>query len=90
MWREEGDEPGAVISGIIDLVYRDHEDGRLVVADFKTDAVETDAEVDGRIEAYSSQLEIYANALEKALDLDHRPHTELWFLWADRIERLVR
>jgi len=76
------------VSGIIDLVYRDPGDGRLVVADFKTDALETDAEIEGRIEAYSSQLEIYARALEEALDLDYRPYTELWFLHPDQIVRL--
>ena len=88
MWREEGNEPGAVVSGIIDLVYRDPEDGRLVVADFKTDAVETNAEIEGRVEAYSSQLETYADALQEALSLEYLPRKEIWFLHADRIVRL--
>jgi len=78
----------SVISGAVDLVYRDPEDGRLVVADYKTDRVESETEIAGRVERYRPQLETYARALEEALDLDNRPHTELWFLRTDRIVRL--
>lgn len=77
----------SVVSGAVDLVYGDPDDGRLVVADYKTDRVEGD-DITRRVEKYRPQLEIYADALEEALDLDHRPHTELWFLHPDRIVRL--
>jgi ATP-dependent exoDNAse (exonuclease V) beta subunit len=78
----------SVVVGAVDLVYIDPVDGRPVVADYKTDAVETNEEISQRVERYRPQLDIYACALEKALDLDHRPHTELWFLHPDRIVRL--
>jgi ATP-dependent helicase/nuclease subunit A len=84
----EGDDGTSVVSGVADLLYTDLDDGQLVVADYKTDVVESDAEIETRIESYRPQLEIYARALETALDLDYRPRTELWFLHADRIVRL--
>ncbi|HSL17196.1 MAG TPA: UvrD-helicase domain-containing protein [Methylomirabilota bacterium] len=83
------DDGTSVVSGAVDLVYTDPDDGRLVVADFKTDAVATDAEVADRVERYRPQLATYAGALQQALELDGPPHTELWFLDADRIVRLV-
>jgi ATP-dependent helicase/nuclease subunit A len=85
-----GDEtgPGAAISGIVDLVYRDPDDGRVVVADYKTDAVDGDDEIDDRAQVYEPQVRTYARILRDALDLKEEPHTELWFLAADRIVRL--
>jgi ATP-dependent exoDNAse (exonuclease V) beta subunit len=88
LWSEEEGAPGAVVSGIVDLVYRDPEDGRLVVADYKTDRMPDAETLAERIRVYEPQVRIYARALQEALDLDHRPHTELWFLDADRIVRL--
>jgi len=82
------DDGTSVVAGAVDLVYTDPDDGRLVVADYKTDAVATDEEISQRVEKYRPQLETYARAIEEALDLDHRPGTELWFLDADRIVRL--
>jgi ATP-dependent exoDNAse (exonuclease V) beta subunit len=86
---DDGDEgaPGAVISGLIDLVYRDPDDGRIVVADYKTDRVEDDDSIDEKTRVYEPQVRTYARALRDALSLDHEPHTELWFLAADRIIR---
>jgi ATP-dependent helicase/nuclease subunit A len=78
----------SVISGAVDLVYRDPSDGCVVIADYKTDRAENDAEIAGRVEKYRPQLETYARALEEALSLEHTPHRELWFLQADRIVRL--
>jgi len=86
--RPIGNSGTSVISGSVDLVYRDQGDGRLVIADYKTDRVESEAEITGRVERYRPQLETYARALEEALDLGYRPQTELWFLQADRIVRL--
>ncbi len=91
LWAEGSDEaPNAVVSGIVDLVYRDPDDGRLVVTDYKTDRVESDAELEERRRVYEPQVRTYARALSKALALDHEPYTELWFLGADRIIRLER
>jgi ATP-dependent exoDNAse (exonuclease V) beta subunit len=79
--------PIGAVTGFVDLVYRDPGDGRLVVADYKTDHVEGD-EVDERTRVYEPQVRTYARALRDALDLDYEPHVELWFLAADRIVRL--
>ena len=89
LWAEGSDEAlNAVVSGIVDLVYRDPDDGRLVVADYKTDRVDGEAELEERRRVYEPQVRTYARALSKALALDHEPHTELWFLGSDRIVRL--
>jgi ATP-dependent helicase/nuclease subunit A len=84
----EDDGGSSVVSGTIDLVYTDADDGRLVVADYKTDAVDDEAKIAERVERYRPQLETYARALEQALALEERPRAELWFLHADRIVRL--
>jgi ATP-dependent helicase/nuclease subunit A len=86
--RPDHDDGASVITGSVDLVYSDPDDGRLAVADYKTDRTTSEAEIAGRVERYRPQLETYAKALEQALDLDVRPRTELWFLDADRIVRL--
>ena len=80
--------PVGAITGFVDLVYRDPVDGRLVVADYKTDEVAGEGSVAERVHVYEPQVRIYARALRDALDLDHEPHIELWFLAADRIVRL--
>jgi ATP-dependent exoDNAse (exonuclease V) beta subunit len=87
-WEEGGDGPGAVISGIVDLVYRDPDDERLVVADYKTDVLDGDDALEQRVGVYTPQVGAYARILRDALDLDEEPHTELWFLAADRVIRI--
>jgi ATP-dependent helicase/nuclease subunit A len=80
--------PVAAVSGFIDLVYRDPDDRRLVVADYKTDRLDDEAAIAERGAVYAPQVHTYAAALRTALDLDHEPHVELWFLAANRIVRL--
>jgi ATP-dependent helicase/nuclease subunit A len=87
-WEAIDDGPDAVISGIVDLVYHDPDDGRLVVADYKTDAVDDEAGLAERAGVYEPQVRTYAKILCDALELEQEPHTELWFLAADRIVRL--
>ena len=87
-WEEYEDAPGTVVSGIVDLVYRDLDDGRLVVADYKTDALDGEAAVEERTRVYESQVVTYARILRDALGLELPPRTELWFLSAGRIVRL--
>jgi ATP-dependent helicase/nuclease subunit A len=72
------------VSGAVDLVYRD-ESGRLVVADYKTDRLEGESDLAERAAVYAPQEALYARALQEALGLDRPPHTELWFLWPDRL-----
>ena len=87
-WEECESAPGTVVSGIVDLVYCDPEDGHLAVVDYKTDAVDNEDEIEKRTRVYKPQVQTYAKILRNALDLDQEPHMELWFLSADRIVRL--
>ncbi len=60
-----GDDDPAVsaILGVADLVYR--RETRLVVADYKTDVVSTDEEIEAATQRYPPQLELYAGASAK-------------------------
>ncbi len=80
--------PVGAVTGFVDLVYRDPDDGRVVVADYKTDSLEGEEAITERTGVYEPQVRTYARALREALNLDHEPHVELWFLAADRIVRL--
>ncbi len=62
--REAGDGDACVMHGVMDLVYR--LDGRLWVADYKTDRVGID-EVRARAESYRDQARIYTEALSRGL-----------------------
>ena len=75
------DATGCVRRGRIDLIYAGA-DGRVVVADFKTDRVTDDEALRGR---YGAQLGVYAEAVRRGLDLDEQPLVELWLLRAGRI-----
>ncbi|NOX31451.1 MAG: UvrD-helicase domain-containing protein [Actinobacteria bacterium] len=57
-------EDGVVVEGYIDLLYR-RSDG-LVVVDYKTDAIGSDAELVSRLDKYALQGASYALALERA------------------------
>ncbi len=67
---------GQTLRGSIDLLYKDA-NGQVVVADYKTDR-ETDPSALRR--SYGAQLEVYADAAGKALELERRPRMELWLL----------
>ena len=77
--------PVGFVSGALDLLYRDPATGELVVADYKTDRVESEDEITARVEAYAPQARLYATAVRQALDLPALPRAELWFLWPGRI-----
>jgi ATP-dependent exoDNAse (exonuclease V) beta subunit len=53
-------EDGTLVEGVVDLAFRD-ESGLWTVVDFKTDF-----EIEGRIEEYRHQVELYARAIVKA------------------------
>jgi ATP-dependent helicase/nuclease subunit A len=82
--------PVGFVSGAIDLLYRDPADRLLVVADYKTDALESAAEIAARAEHYRPQGRVYQAAVRQALGLDHDPRFELWFLHPGVVERLDR
>ncbi len=86
----EDPEPGAGSAldghvGTLDLLYLDPEGDQLVIADFKSDALADESEVEGRIAAYRSQLGLYGRAVRDALGLVETPRLELWLLGLDRI-----
>ena len=54
-----------VMEGIIDLLYRDH-DGQLVILDYKSDRVDSDAAVEVKLDHYRLQGAAYAAAVERA------------------------
>jgi ATP-dependent exoDNAse (exonuclease V) beta subunit len=79
------DRPVGFVSGAVDLLYRDPENGDLVVADYKTDRVESPEELADRAGAYASQAAAYARAVQEALGLAEPPRAELWFLWPGEV-----
>jgi len=79
------DGPVGFVSGAVDLLYRDPEDGSLVIADYKTDEVASDEEILRRAQIYVPQGRLYARAVQEALELAAPPRFELWFLRAGRV-----
>ncbi|MCZ6727162.1 MAG: UvrD-helicase domain-containing protein [Acidobacteria bacterium] len=83
----QGDDAIDFLGGTIDLLYRDPDDGAWVIADFKTDRLDSSDALEARIEVYSAQEEIYVEAVRQALELEQPPRAELWFLWPDHLWR---
>jgi ATP-dependent helicase/nuclease subunit A len=83
----DGEDAAGFAAGAADLVYRDPRSGALVVADYKTDAVEP-ADLAAKAAAYAGQGRAYTRALARALRLPEPPRFELWFLRAGAIHRL--
>jgi ATP-dependent exoDNAse (exonuclease V) beta subunit len=78
--------PGALAvgyrSGVIDLLYRDPDRDEWVVVDYKTDRIEDEADLEGKLARYAPQAALYAQAVQGALGLSEPPRVELW--WLDR------
>jgi ATP-dependent helicase/nuclease subunit A len=79
------DDPVGFVAGAVDLVHRDPQTDALVVVDYKTDLVESDAELEERAAGYRSQGAAYVRAVQEALALPEPPRFELWFLHAGRV-----
>lgn len=79
------DGPLGAYCGAIDLLNRDPETGEVVVAEFKTDRLESQDDLARRSLVYAPQEEQYARAVQEMLHLDRPPRTELWWLWPDHI-----
>ena len=74
---------GAVFDGETSaLSPRDPASGELVVADYKSDAVGSPAELLERAARYRAQGGAYVRAVHEALGLAAPPRFELWFLVA--------
>lgn len=86
--RDSGD-PLEVVAGSIDLLYLDPATRRLVIADYKTDQVQGERELEQRVAAYRRQGSVYQQALVNALHLPEPPWFELWFLALDQRIRLT-
>jgi ATP-dependent helicase/nuclease subunit A len=82
---DRDDAPVAFVSGAIDLLYRDPYTGRLVIADYKTDEVESSDDVAARAAVYAPQGAVYVRALQETLGLIEPPRFELWFLGVGRV-----
>ena len=78
------DPDGRAWSGTLDLLYRDPADGRLVVADYKTDRA---PDPDSRAR-YRAQLAVYARGVARLFPGEPPPHLELVWLRAGQRERL--
>ena len=61
-----GPEDAAVgfVAGAIDLLYRDPEDGRLVVVDYKTDHLRDEADLPARAASHAGQGTVYRRAVQ--------------------------
>ncbi len=78
--------PVGFVAGTVDLLYRDPATGALVVADYKTDAVEHPADIAARARTYGPQGAYYVRAVREGLAVSEDPRFELWFLYSGRIE----
>ncbi len=84
-WEESEDGPGVWSRGFVDLVYRDPDDGRMVVADYKTDAFVVEnclRSAPGFMQPQASNVrqdpsccfDLEVGASHRALVLCRRPH----------------
>ena len=78
------DADGRSWSGTLDLLYRDPADGRLVVADYKSDK-KPDAAARA---SYRAQLAVYALGVARLFPGEPAPHLELVWLRTGQRERL--
>jgi ATP-dependent exoDNAse (exonuclease V) beta subunit len=78
------DRDGTRWNGTIDLLYRDPADGRLVVADYKSDAAPERADR----ERYGRQLAVYARGVARLFPGELAPAAELIWLRTGQRERL--
>ncbi|MBI2061849.1 MAG: UvrD-helicase domain-containing protein [Nitrospirae bacterium] len=69
-------DDGRVLRGAIDVVYR--LDGKIIVADYKTDAISGKAAIQERVLAYADQLRPYRDAV--ADGLGEKPLAQIIFL----------
>ncbi len=76
--------PLDAVAGSIDLLYS-AADGTPVVADFKSDAVASEAEGAALVARYAPQLALYAAACRQAFPGSPAPRRELWLLALDQV-----
>jgi ATP-dependent helicase/nuclease subunit A len=79
--------PVGYFTGLIDLVYRDPDDDRIAIVDYKTGAADDREGLRSPSESQIEQGNAYKRALESAFNLSYTPRFELWFLRDDEIVR---
>ncbi len=79
-----GAAPVGAFVGTIDLLYRDPDDGEVVVVDFKSDRVDDETALRARAAHYAPQGRVYCDAVADALGLAAPGRFELWFLRVGR------
>jgi len=84
----DADGVQTILTGAIDLVYRDPDSDAVVLVDFKTDRLASLDAAIRRAERYRSQADAYRRAIQTALQLETPPAIELWFLDLRAIVRL--
>ena len=73
--RAEGEE--ILLQGVVDCCLE--ENGKLVIIDYKTDYVRTEADIREKCELYSTQVKTYASAMKRIFGMEVR-ETVLYFL----------
>ena len=68
--------------GAIDLLYRDPITAKIIVADFKTDAVDS-KHASIVAASHAEQGRIYVETVRRAMNLDYVPAFEVWFIATD-------
>lgn len=79
-------DDGRVLEGFVDLIYREDDGRRLVVVDYKTDAVPVTA-IDARAAVYRPQLAAYVSTLEQVTGVHVARGVLLFLTPAGAIER---
>lgn len=77
-------EDGGVVRGVIDLVFRDEQGWHIV--DYKTDAVDTEAEARRRRATYEPQLAAYRTYWNRVTDLPVVT-ADIWFVHGPHVPR---
>lgn len=76
-----------LLQGVVDCCIE--EEGALVIIDYKTDAVKSDAELQARAEYYAPQLRAYAKALRRIFEMDVK-ECVLYFLSAGKSVKIAQ
>ena len=82
----EAGEEQLLLQGVVDCCLE--EKGKLVIIDYKTDNVRTEAEIKARADIYARQVSIYAMALRKIFNMEVA-ECVLYFLSAGKMLQIA-
>lgn len=86
--KHDADGVQTVLTGAIDMAYRDPASDELVLVDFKTDRLASPDAATRQVERYRGQADAYRQAIQTALQLEAPPSMEFWFLDQRAIVRI--